>query len=591
MEKMFLTLTTPGRLRRSYDATTIKNAYRIYRMRGAKYKGEYVTSLSARESWEWVKRDIKARRLLSKTVSGILARHKIKASDLPSFDDERVEAFFTELYKAHVVPCHKEALWQAVSTPSKVAYSQRKPNGSYTRVVTTLGKWLRRTTDLDEEAIKRLSERYKTLTNPTAGLTLKVCQDGEEIQQVYEDDTVCKSCMNSEHAVRVYDSSDISVVYAEHDNTVVGRAVCNRETKEFVRAYPTGDRDLTFADKTQLEWREAFLALLEAEGYRHDTRCLLNCRLRFLGHDDDRVEAPYLDGDYKAVTWEKDDEFMVVCHKGDGDSYACDNTTGWSDERDNNHEGQVCIDGEWYDEDEVRWSEYHERHLHIDEACYSDYDDDYFVFDDTITVRRFHSRGYHREESVHDRNDTTYVEGFDYPVLDDELDGFLGAGFVVQIDGEYYDRDHADVVFCDWEVCHALRGDCTEINGEWYTLEYIRDSPEEFLVHDGALAYHTSDSDKQGTPLDKVCELGMAKAIESVYAVNYMPAMAQYDGDNLYNQLRYNVFPAKAKRLRQFLVAHDLELLFDGLCRRAARNHPTLLAYREQERNARLRAA
>lgn len=62
--------------------------------------------------------------------------------------------------------------------------------------------------------------------------------------------------------------------------------------------------------------------------------------------------------------------------------------------------------------------------------------------------------------------------------------------------------------------------------------------------------------------------------------------MARYNGNNLYNQLHASVFPAKAKRLRGFLASNNLGLLFGDLCRRAANNHPTLLAYREQERNA-----
>ena len=587
MEKMFLTLTRLPVPRCEYTEYRIKSNYRYLASTLCHYKGEDVSPRMV--GWAERKRRVLEERPLDKTVSGILARHKIKTADLPTFGDERVEQFFTELYKVHVVPCHKEAVWQAVSTPSKVAYSQRKPNGSYTRVVTTLGKWLKRTTDLDDEAVKRLSERYKTLTSPTAGLTLKVCQDGEEIQQVYEDDTVCKSCMNSEHAVRVYDSPDIAVVYAEHDDTVVGRAVCNRETKEFVRAYPTGDRDLTFADKTQMEWREAFLALLEAEGYRHDTGCLEGLRLSFLDEEDERVEAPYLDGCYQAVTWEKGDDWMIVCDKGNDGSYACDNTNGWSDERE---DSRVTLrNGDRVSPDEAVWSDYYEAYLDRDDACHSEYDDDYFELDDTMTVLRFNSRGRYWEESVHDRNGTTDVEGFDYPVLDDELSRFIEAGVVVQIDDEYYDRDHADVVYCDWEECNALKDDCLEINGEYYTLTHIRDNSDEFLVHDGELAYHTSDSHKQGTPLDRVCELGMAKAIEEVYAVNYMPAMGRYDDANLYRQLAMNVFPAKTKRLRQFLANHNLGLLFGDLCRRAANKHPTLLAYREQERNARARAA
>lgn len=587
MEKLYLTLTRLPVPRDRYNRYHIRYAYATVKTGPCLYKGEEVNPRDY--PWDDSKARIKNRRPLSKTVSGILARHKIKTADLPSFDNERVEQFFAELYKAHVVPCHKEALWQAVSDPSKVAYSQRKPDGRYTRVVTTLGKWLRRITKLDDEAIKRLSARYKTLTNPTAGLTLKVCKDGDEIFDIYQDSTVCKSCMVGEDCVAVYDSPDIAVVYAEHDDTVVGRAVCNRHTKEFVRAYPTAASDYSFADKTHTEWREAFLALLEEEGYRHDTGCLEGLRLRFLDHEDDRVRAPYIDGDYQAVMWEKDDDWMVVCDRDDDGSYACDNTRGWSDQREGSR--ITLRNGDRVSPDDTVWSGYYEAYIHRDEAVYSEWDNDYFELDDTIIVLRFRSNGHHWEDSVYDCNDTTYVEGFDYPVLDDELEQFIDAGYAVQIGDRYYDASHHDVVFCDWENCYAPKDDCLAVNGEYYTLDYICDNPDEFLVHDGELACHKDDRHAEGTPLDVACDRGMAKAIESVYAVNYMPAMARYDGDALYNQLHASVFPAKAKRLCQFLASNSLELLFHDLCRRAANNHPTLLAYREQERNARARAA
>lgn len=593
MGKMFLTLTSSPCNRTEYTAKHIKYAYSALRyFRGAvTYKGAclYPSAMS----WGELKATIKTNRPLYRTVAGILARQKTKQADTPSFGDERVEQFFTELYKEHVVECHKQALWQAVTDPSRVAYSQRKPNGTYSRVVTTLGKWLRRNTDLDDEAVKRLSERYKTFTNPTAGLTLRVCQDADEIYDIYQDSAVCKSCMIGEYAVRVYDSPDIAVVYATHDGTVVGRAVCNKHTKAFVRAYPTATSDYSFDGKTHTEWREAFLALLESEGYRHDTSCLEGLRLRFLDHDanDNQVAAPYLDGDYQAVTWEDGDDWMIVCDKGDDDSYSCDNTNGWSDRRVDGHEGQICVDGEWYDEDDVVYSHYNGEYIPRDAAYYSEYDDDYYYDHQTVTVYRLGYCNRLEEETVHEDNRTVEVEGMDYEILVDDINEFLNADLIVRVGSDYYDRNHDDVVWCEYENCYALKDNRIEVNGEYYTLDYIRVNPDEFLVHNGELAYHTSDSDKQGTPLDVACGRGMAKAIESVYAVNYMPAMARYNGDALYQQLHANVLPAKAKRLRQFLASNSLGLLFGDLCRHAANNHPTLLAYREQERNARARAA
>jgi hypothetical protein len=391
-----------------------------------------------------------------------LQQQGIKPEDIPSFNDHTVASFFGHLYAVYTADAHKEVLWQSARDPLKVAYSKQKPDGSYTRVATTLGRWLKRIDpSIHDSTLKALSERYKALATDTAGLTLEVCEDEMEIVFVYADSTVCKSCMTGVSAARVYDSPDIEVVYAMHEGRVVGRAVCNRETKEYVRAYPTGNNGLEWVGRTESEWRELFLSLLERKGYTHNTECLWDLRLKYIGGDGQRLFMPYIDGDYQCVSWNEGDKYAIVCDSGD-DTYTCTSTNGFSEPRAYlDHDGGLLINGVWYSEDEVRYSAYNAEYLPINVACYSDFDGDYMRFDQAITVRRFAPRAEQGfRERVRNTNYTLPVEGLDFPVLVDEMSQWIQAGFIVQLNGTYYTTQHDDVVWCQDEEKYALKSDC-----------------------------------------------------------------------------------------------------------------------------------
>jgi hypothetical protein len=269
--------------------------------------------------------------------------------------------------------------------------------------------------------------------------------------------------MTGAEEVDVYDSPDIAVVYTVHNGVVVGRAVCNKETKEFVRAYPNDDDEENEWDgKTAAEWRSMFLSLLEREGYTYSSKCLLGCRLKFTGFEgENRLRMPFLDGFYKCVSFEEGDAYVLVSPEGEK-TYRCNLSEGMSAPRaDLERDGKVLVNGEWYDEDEVRYSAYNSEYLPINVACYSDFDDDYMRFDQAITVRRFAPRAEQGfRERVRNTNYTLPVEGLDFPVLVDEMSQWIRAGFIVQLNGTYYTTQHDDVVWCQDEEKYALKSDC-----------------------------------------------------------------------------------------------------------------------------------
>jgi hypothetical protein len=391
-------------------------------------------------------------------VETTLRGQNIKEEDIPSFEiSNSLGMFLAEVYSFYP-EAYKEALWQSVDNRSLVAYSKQKPDGSYIRVATTIGRWLRRIDlSIDDNLVKILSERYKASAVDASWLTLQVCQDEADIVHIYADDTICDSCMSNETAVAVYDSPDIEVVYASYEGTIVGRAVCNKATKEYVRAYPTGDKNKYHEGLDDNVWRKLFLSLLEKEGYTANKFCLSGCRLRYIGGDSDGLYMPYLDGAYDCVYWEGGSEFATICEE-DYETYKCNNTNGFSEPlSEPDHTGQVCIDGEWYNEDDVCYSSYNEEYILADDAYFSDFDTDYFYDHQVIAVTRF-SR-YNREgydDSVHESNCTIEVVGLDYPILEDELSLWETSNRIVEVDGTYYVYGHPDVAWCEEEERHVL---------------------------------------------------------------------------------------------------------------------------------------
>jgi hypothetical protein len=366
----------------------------------------------------------------------------VQSSDVPLY----ISAFFYEIFSKYPERVD-EALWVSVDDPTRVSYSKEKPNGSYVRVKTTIGRWLKRVDpSLSDAEIKAYSERYRTLSTDVRGITLSVCKDADEIIRIYADGTVCDSCMVGYTAVAVYDSPDVEVVYATALGHVVGRAVCNARTKEFVRAYPSEDGSRLYEGVSASEWRALFLALLERNGYKHNPACLLGCRLRYIGgvldegcSVDTKLKMPCLDGDHKHVSWNSGDEFAVVTHGVDG-TYECCIPNGFSEPRKGlTRPGYVMVGGEWHPDWNVFYSRFNKENIIAPCAHYSRYDNDYFWFGQLTKVHLFNAtKSAGVPDVVHKINPTTVVIGLKHPIVTAELPKWLEAGFVVRRSGVYY---------------------------------------------------------------------------------------------------------------------------------------------------------
>jgi hypothetical protein len=373
------------------------------------------------------------------TIRHTLNLQNIKEADMPSFDNSVIVRFFYELYSTYP-EAYDECLWQSVSDPTRVDYSKVKPNGYYTRVTTTIGRWLKcKDPTLCDSEIKVFSERYKSLNIDASWLKLDTCIGSDEICRIYEDKHICDSCMSNETSVEVYDTADIEVVYAIYEGVVVGRAVCNRKTRQFVRAYPTVvGHTRSHEGLGRNMWRMLFLSLLEREEYTHNTECLLNCRLRYIGGDHDevcntdiRIKMPYLDGDYSYVSWNHGNEFAIVTNET-ANTYRCDTSNGHSEYHSGTlRPGYVIIGGDWHSESDTCYSRYNNGQILASCSCYSNHDDDYFYVCQTREVLLFNrSRCVGALEIVHEFHPTVPVDGLKYPILCDELPKWLKAGFV-----------------------------------------------------------------------------------------------------------------------------------------------------------------
>jgi len=145
-------------------------------------------------------------------------------------------------------------------------------------------------------------------------VTLTFVDSREDIRYVYENGP--DSCMsgnarnfNSDiHPTEAYASPDLQLAVLfrgddlhNRDTQIIGRALCNRHTKEWVRVY---------GDIRRME------KLMIAEGYSPNSYCLGGCRLLKLfrvsngKEQTGQVMAPYLDGE--CTSMELGDEFLHI---------------------------------------------------------------------------------------------------------------------------------------------------------------------------------------------------------------------------------------------------------------------------------------
>jgi hypothetical protein len=145
----------------------------------------------------------------------------------------------------------------------------------------------------------------------------------------------------------------------------------------------------------------------------------------------------------------------------------------------------------------------------MDDSTYSEYDDQTLYDDDCMTVVRYSQRRWY-EEVVSDSNLTTSVYGLYHGVLDDDLDEYVDSGYLVEVDGTYYTTDHEDIQRCSVEDKYALCEDTTNIDGDYFTYEYIEDNAEEFRVKNGEVTHGSEGTTLEVAYFDRIRELTLA---------------------------------------------------------------------------------
>lgn len=164
-------------------------------------------------------------------------------------------------------------------------------------------RYLRSIIGMDDDEMWDMLDSWGIATN---NVELHFATSREKIRWVYENGP--NSCMSrgadtyrgydSEgvdiHPVEVYASPDLELAYLTRDGDVVARALCNANTKEFVRIYG----DIKRMEK----------ALADA-GYYDNPMCLGGCRLLKIYRNKHRTELmmPYLDGIFTKVEIEAHD--------------------------------------------------------------------------------------------------------------------------------------------------------------------------------------------------------------------------------------------------------------------------------------------
>lgn len=202
---------------------------------------------------------------------------------------------------------------------------------------------------------------------------LHVADTPEEVTRVYNNGP--RSCMKGIsfpvvgydkplNPCAVYSTENVGVLYGERGGSITGRAVINKETKQYARWY--GDN--------------AFKTAMSAAGYKQNEYALSGCTLRVLEHSDYNrsvILLPYIDGgrirfklqddelkqaqrgpiiaDSVRALWDIDAE----CHVEDG--VRCDNCDGivreeFTQDVDGQMWCQGCVDDSAIEVWTSRWS-------------------------------------------------------------------------------------------------------------------------------------------------------------------------------------------------------------------------------------------
>lgn len=313
-------------------------------------------------------------------------------------------------YKYLLLPSREEGYVTYYQSLSKML--KETSDGEGIRTKTTIGRFLNKFTDMDQEEIKSISEEFSAKYG-NKGLLLIPNTDPDGWEAVYESATGFTSCMQYARAnryldKRCYGEFHPARAYAHPDNDLALVYMANREWDKNFEGFKVYARSIVnVKNKTFLRvyGDDSLIRLLESKGYTQSISTTDNQKLRRIAINMVEIVCPYLDGEMNRVkdmgdylltsrdghvtssegiispcfvcpscgsvhdrnseafvyVDEYDDERCINCvHDSYQWGYVDQNQEGWI-----HNDEAVCIDGKWYTFEATYWHGYY----FSDEEC------------------------------------------------------------------------------------------------------------------------------------------------------------------------------------------------------------------------------
>lgn len=384
----------------------------------------------------------------------------------------------------------------SVEEQGKYSFSV-KPNNlrKDVRTITTANKLLNKSSVIPHEPVNP-SRIIEEISEKIIGTDtkLKVAESDEEFARVYVNGP--RSCMDKEalffeteeqgrmHVTALYNTDDIGLVYGERGGTITGRAIFNKATNEYVRAY--GDSYFTRA--------------LHEAGYRENAYALngLCMKLRHLEGFPNIVLTPYVDGNAVYARIEDNalrlsdscQDFTARTQWGLYDQYKDRLLSEYENPNNENEpENPICPYCEgYYDEEDGR-----EVFGEDEDWCFDCYD--MHTVEAIVDVSRSGRRAVH--ERVWDGNEDL----IDLPNGEIALNSLVAdeLGYVEDVNGDWQHEDDVYEYEGDYYTREQLEGDGLTINDDGEVCKDGDENDDDAKISAGERTEDASAGDEAAT--------------------------------------------------------------------------------------------
>jgi len=209
-------------------------------------------------------------------------------------------------YKYLLLPSKEEGYVTYYQSLSKML--KETSDGEGIRTKTTIGRFLNKFTDMNQEEIKSISEEFSAKYG-SKKLFLIPNTDPDGWEAVYESAVGFTSCMqyardNRYLDARCYGEFHPVRAYAHPDNDLALAYMANREWDGNMKGFKVYARSIVnVKNKTFLRvyGNDSFVHLLESKGYTNSSLTINRQKLKKVELDSGEIVCPYLDGDVVRV--------------------------------------------------------------------------------------------------------------------------------------------------------------------------------------------------------------------------------------------------------------------------------------------------